>query len=322
MPIVRDIVPVYGTESWMAPNIVFMGDNKWVKVEEDPSAPRPPKPVDAAFKRPTTSILVSIAALRETRCPETLRSIFGNASNPERVRVSLVQQNSAGDPDCLALACEARGAPLVQNTSGGWENPHGCNIFDRVRVLRMSTDEAKGPLYARALGHTLLRDDDEFCLQIDAHTIFGNAWDREMLLEWGATENEFAILSTYPTGNSDPYVNVNRHWEMPHLCAARFLRAGVVRNSIAKAAANLERPLLAPLWAAGLSFGRCHADRLVPQNLPLPPPCPVAALPLPIPHFPIPRAHPTPHHPRHTPQVTRLPKPSHRPYRHPTPPPP
>jgi hypothetical protein len=43
---------------------------------------------------------------------------------------------------------------------------------------------------------------------------------------------------------------------MPHLCAASTMGEGVVHNERARAIANADRPLLSPLWAAGLSFAR------------------------------------------------------------------
>jgi hypothetical protein len=56
--------------------------------------------------------------------------------------------------------------------------------------------------------------------QIDAHTVFKQDWDVLMLEQWGAADNEFAVLSTYPTNYKDLYKNSNNHWEMPHLCSA------------------------------------------------------------------------------------------------------
>jgi hypothetical protein len=39
-----------------------------------------------------------------------------------------------------------------------------------------------------------------------------------------------------------------------------------VRNAQANACANMDTPLMQPLWAAGLSFARCHAEWVVPQD--------------------------------------------------------
>jgi hypothetical protein len=44
----------------------------------------------------------------------------------------------------------------------------------------------------------------------------------------------------------------------------------VPRNSQAKAARMLTAPLLTTLWAAGLSFSRCHFERRVPNDPNLP----------------------------------------------------
>jgi len=74
------------------------------------------------------------------------------------------------------------------------------------------------------------------------------------------------VLSTYPTNALDMHKNMNNHHEMPHLCSASAHGAGVINNGQARAAANLARPLLAPLWAAGLSFSKCHAERIVPND--------------------------------------------------------
>jgi hypothetical protein len=38
-------------------------------------------------------------------------------------------------------------------------------------------------------------------------------------------------------------------------------------NSQAKAVANLDKPLLSIMWAAGLSFSKCHAERDVPNDI-------------------------------------------------------
>ena len=56
---------------------------------------------------------------------------------------------------------------------------------------------------------------------------------------------------------------MNHAHEVPHLCAIIW-EGGHVRNQQAKAARNLKRPKLTTLWAAGLSFSKCHAERAVP----------------------------------------------------------
>mmetsp|Transcript_1306 Transcript_1306/g.1907 ORF Transcript_1306/g.1907 Transcript_1306/m.1907 type:complete len:470 (+) Transcript_1306:164-1573(+) len=226
----------------------------------------PHPPVDESWKKSDSRIVILIAALRETRLPETILSAFDNAEFPERVYIGVVQQNAQGDTDAVEAVCEQRGKPIRLNSNGEFENPNNCVEYDRVRMLRMDASEAAGPVYARGRQPELLEDEDEFCMQIDAHTIFKKGWDVSMLEQWGACRNEYAVLTTYPTNYKDLYKNSNNHWEMPHLCKASASGA-LVRNAQASAVANLEQPVLAPLWAAGLSFSKCHAERKVPNDV-------------------------------------------------------
>ena len=53
---------------------------------------------------------------------------------------------------------------------------------------------------------------------------------------------------------------------MPHLCYTQWGEGGNVRNQQAKAARNLARPKLSTLWAAGVAFSKCHAEREVPYD--------------------------------------------------------
>eukprot|EP00419_Tripos_fusus_P035380 CAMPEP_0172785612 /NCGR_PEP_ID=MMETSP1074-20121228/205529_1 /TAXON_ID=2916 /ORGANISM="Ceratium fusus, Strain PA161109" /LENGTH=575 /DNA_ID=CAMNT_0013622623 /DNA_START=75 /DNA_END=1803 /DNA_ORIENTATION=+ len=271
------------------------------------------------------SILVLIAAFRETRTVHSLVSLFEQAEHPERVYVGVVQQNNEGDEDVLEGFCKALGTPLVLkrsykgrsglNKRQPGEDPWGqgrytaksfedckpasrvrvyrmdsneaagpvyaraksfedCKPASRVRVYRMDSNEAAGPVYARAQQRRLLQGGnnmEDFCLQLDAHAVFAHGWDSKLLGQFSETNNEYAVLTTYPTDAgtllpSGEFPNTDGIWEMPHLCTARSLGNGVVRNDGASAAANLERPILGKLWAAGLSFSRCHAERDVPAD--------------------------------------------------------
>lgn len=149
-----------------------------------------------------------------------------------------------------------------------------CTPARRVRMLRLDAHEAKGPAYARSLQPALLGGGsslEDFCLQIDAHTVFQPDWEDRIILDWAKTDNEYAVLSSYPPGtnqlNKDGTVaSQNNHWEMPHMCDVIPGKPGQFRGSVAGAAANLQHPVLSKFWAAGLSFSKCHAEREVPQD--------------------------------------------------------
>ena len=53
---------------------------------------------------------------------------------------------------------------------------------------------------------------------------------------------------------------------MPHLCNVVWTKEGHVRNEQAKAARMLEGPKMTTLWAAGLSFSKCHAETKVKND--------------------------------------------------------
>eukprot|EP00928_Gymnodinium_smaydae_P056331 TRINITY_DN39728_c0_g1_i1.p1 TRINITY_DN39728_c0_g1~~TRINITY_DN39728_c0_g1_i1.p1 ORF type:complete len:481 (+),score=52.03 TRINITY_DN39728_c0_g1_i1:44-1444(+) len=274
------------------------GNNRWVQVPALPADQREPFPPLQNFSdstiRDNASVLVLIAALREVRTVDALDSMFSNAKNPSRVRVGVVQQNGADDTDVLEGLCKKRGTPLTfrhefvgkdmhrrQSHEHAWGQDRytpdsfaACKEAHSIRVFRMDASEAAGPLFARAQQRRLLSEGsnlEDFCLQIDAHTVFAKNWDDELVKEWAQTENEYAVLTTYPTnaqqmGGSGEMPNSNNHWEMPHLCHQQMFSAGLVRNDIASAVANLQRPILGKLWAAGQSFSRCHAERDVPAD--------------------------------------------------------
>ncbi|KAH9259096.1 hypothetical protein BASA81_002716 [Batrachochytrium salamandrivorans] len=248
-------------------NIVALKSG-WHKIDFDKQYQhgRPPPPFDDKHTRSDTSIVVLIAALRETRLADTLVSLFSNAQHPNRVFVGVVQQNAPEDEDVVVEYCRKMGTP-VQLNGTLLQQPHDCVWADHIRMHRMLASEAAGPVYARAIGNTLVHfDQDDFCLQIDAHTVVVKGWDTLILEDWGKANNEFAVLTTYPTNAKDLGQSTAGHWEMPHLCSLDGSR-GVFMNSQAKACANLDAPLLGVLWAAGLSFSKCHAERLVPNDI-------------------------------------------------------
>mmetsp|Transcript_62645 Transcript_62645/g.166239 ORF Transcript_62645/g.166239 Transcript_62645/m.166239 type:complete len:400 (-) Transcript_62645:94-1293(-) len=205
---------------------------------------------------------------------------------------TLVLQNRHGWPDALEELCLKLGTPLVLRKSFSGriglngrqedEDPWGhgrytrgslarCPVATRVRMHRMTRQEAKGPAYARARQPLLLSAGDaleDFCFQIDAHTVFAPGWDDDILAQWADTDNEYAVLSTYPPDASDFRWERPQDgpWEVPHLCRAKLEGPGIVRTCDTTFARDLVRPVLAKFWAGGMSFSRCHAERDVPAD--------------------------------------------------------
>jgi len=258
------IVRVLAEAGWNDPDICNGGEG-WKKIPDPYKVHHPPKPYDNKWQSDDASLVVLIASLRETRCPDTLISMYTKATNPNRIFFGIVQQNDASDVDCQVGACEKMGTPAVKQDDGSYV-AGDCKLFNQVRMYRMKASEARGPVFARGHQQTLVEPEDDFCMQIDAHTDVVQDWDRKILDQWGSVDNEYAILTSYPTNVHDLGHNSNRHWEMPILCKSAIIGPGLIRNHQASACANLRKPVISPLWAAGLSFGNCHHERNVPND--------------------------------------------------------
>jgi Glycosyltransferase (GlcNAc) len=100
-----------------------------------------------------------------------------------------------------------------------------CPRFSQVRVLAFFNPIPSGPQHPRALQRKLLGN-EEYCLQIDAHSSFIHHWDLIAKEEWKETHNEFAILSTSPAAMSerDDYESKtgSKHGQVPRICKVRI----------------------------------------------------------------------------------------------------
>ncbi len=110
--------------------------------------------------------------------------------------------------DCISRYCQ------LQGHFGG-----SCPYQDQISSVTLSYLDARGPAFARTLQQHGMRQ-EEFCMQVDAHSDVVSDWDMKVLNIWGSVNNEFAILSTTPpdvkalAGN----MNLNDRHEVPHLC--------------------------------------------------------------------------------------------------------
>lgn len=138
---------------------------------------------------PRDTIFVSIASYRDPECPRTVLDCFEKARCPLRIFIGVCQQNHSNDLDTLAqyeILAKKKG------TSG---------IFhDNLRVLRMDCNEAKGPMYARALIEKELYRGEKYYLIIDSHTCFSKDWDVHAIaqLESCRAYSNKPVLTMYP----------------------------------------------------------------------------------------------------------------------------
>jgi Glycosyltransferase (GlcNAc) len=164
-----------------------------------------------------------------------LISLFANAKDPNNIVVGLVEQNyEDGDPYCLELYCQQaspdgkleiykRDTIRKDTTKVIAKDPERsqCPRIDQIRKIAVHNVAAKGPSWARSLGRKVLGN-EEYCLQIDAHSKFIPEWDTALKEEWKAAKNEFAIISHPPPQMSEFEKRVEEQ-VIPRNCAVDFL---------------------------------------------------------------------------------------------------
>lgn len=123
---------------------------------------------------------------------------------------------------------------------------------DHIRIFHMEAEESRGPTLARANQQTLIQD-EEFCLELDAHSILLLSWDTKIIADWARADNEMAVLSTYIEGlehiQSDGETHVQED-QAPHLCRAA-MDSKFFRNQGAANVLNSRTPMMSPFWGAG-----------------------------------------------------------------------
>jgi len=154
------------------------------------------------------SIFVSIAAYRDPDCMNTLRSLFANAREPDRIRVGLCWQALPGTDDEFYPVLDRKG---------------------QCAVLHVDARESRGACWARSRIESLWCGED-YLLQIDSHMRFTTDWDvvlQEMLAK---CESQKPVLSTYAQEfpKSFPETDEFTPEIFPNLYAQKFDDHGVL----------------------------------------------------------------------------------------------
>jgi Glycosyltransferase (GlcNAc) len=174
------------------------------------------------------------------RCGLTLQSIFEKAQHPEKVHIGLVESNHADDAFCIEVYCKLYGVTALtrqkvrtdvvkimtvpETTTEDGKQKNKCPYMDQIHYLAFHKVGAKGPIYARSLTRKLLGN-QEYCLQLDAHSAVVPNWDVSLQREWTLTRNEFAVLSTVPPKISElPLRQPGGEQEsvVPRMCQVTF----------------------------------------------------------------------------------------------------
>jgi len=239
---------------------IVLDEHKWWRLPRQaykPGDPRPYPPTDDYHSegvRNASKVAVLIASLDETKVIATLKTMFERAQVPSRVYAGVVQQNSERTRDALEGLCEELGTPLElkeqfrgrvdlnrrQKDEDAWghsrytpESFAACGPASRVRMYRMTMQEAKGPAYARGRQPILLGDGGEledFCMQIDIDTVFTPGWDDKAMRQWTEMDNEYVVLSA--VDSEDPMVTSQYVLPRPGNTASSWVQEAAERGSV------------------------------------------------------------------------------------------
>jgi len=209
------------------------------------------------------TIFIGIASYRDFQCRLTLESAFQRASNPNRVRVGVVDQIVVGED----VACDEPVKPCEEDPEQAL-----CKYRDQVDVYTMDAPLSVGPVFARHLGYRLYRG-EYYATQSDAHVSFTRNWDSDIIEQLEATHNDMGVLSTYLTdvqGSISPRGDSLRNTR-PIMCNTYY--EGGAQGMHLRHGSQPERtpsihgtPQLQPWWAAGYSFSRGHFIVNVPYD--------------------------------------------------------
>lgn len=206
------------------------------------------------------TIFVSIASYRDCECAQTVFDLFEKAFCPFRICVGVCQQNDVGDEDVI----EGYKRLVRENGAVG-------DFSDRIRVIRMAAEDAKGPMYARHLIETNLYNGERYYFVTDSHMLFVPHWDKKVIDEWRVCARSSAkpILTTYPAG----FKTHNRTWAPPDFGHAigsylRFKKFNERNHMIEIEGPTFLRkptePLLGMFWGGCFSFALASMIKEVP----------------------------------------------------------
>jgi len=122
------------------------------------------------------TIFVSLASYCDNLLEQTMTEAMTKAKNPRDIRFGVVEQQYVEK----RLRSE-----IVKNP--------------QVRYVGIDIREARGACWARSLAMTLYNDEDYF-LQVDAHTVFDEDWDEKLIksIEHCGKKSAKPLLSSYP----------------------------------------------------------------------------------------------------------------------------
>ena len=155
------------------------------------------------------SIFVSIACLLDPDIVNTIRDCFDKAYYKNRIKIGIYYQKDFNKPDLLE--------PLEK--------------LYNLKIIRISWDQAQGPMYARNRILSLITDEKYF-FQIDCHTRFFQDWDQKIIHEYNLAleQSKNPVISYYPI-NINNVDNPSHTSKIYHIATFREISKKGVKTS-------------------------------------------------------------------------------------------
>lgn len=188
-------------------------------------------------------IFVQIASYRDPECQYTVRDLFEQAAQPDRVQVGICwQYDPEADNDCFCI-----------NTRE-----------DQVRIAHFDWRESQGVCWARHQVQQLWQG-EPYTLMIDSHMRFTPEWDKALLAELGRCPAKKPLLTGSPASYIPPD-QLSSHLLPTIRRAQMFNAAGEMRFRGAILEREAERPLNGAFIAAGFIFASSNVIEEVPYD--------------------------------------------------------
>ena len=141
-------------------------------------------------------IFIALASYPDNECVQTIINAFETAMYPERICFGVFQQHNISDGDCTDFD-----KYLNCDINYGVIHPL-CGRFWQIKIARIEYSKAKGPMYGRYRAE-LFYENEDYLLQIDAHTRFTPHWDNILIDMFERINNPKAMLTTYPKATDE-----------------------------------------------------------------------------------------------------------------------
>ena len=181
------------------------------------------------------TIFVGIASYRDPECQWTIKSLFENASNPDRIRVGILWQTIPEEDEHCFI------------------EPY--KYPKQIEEMFVHVSQAKGAGWAKNKALSMCNGED-YTMLIDSHMRFGANWDEEYIKMLDSFQNPKSLLSTYPA----PYTPPN---DLTHYTAIPMrgdFHDSKVPNPSSKIV-TIQEPKINPFIAGGFIFAPSNLFR-------------------------------------------------------------